>query len=267
MTNQQTMVKTFPPFPLHTYDLILESKLSSQITPNFKTASYHHPLNMKCGPSTQGLAGKLPPYSYPLTSWKLFSPLVSSVVVLVHMPSHHQIHLLIHPPHFHTDSTPLTLPQSFGDVVHCDILYGSNTSLKGYRYALFLIDKATRFKFIYGIKTLTDILPTFKRFCADIGTVPKELRTDFDKKLMGQRMQDYMNDQGSVISSVPAGKQRSNGICERSWRSLLRMSRSWLLSNLLPTKFWYHALKRAAEVSNYLPIKVNNKLTTLFEMV
>ena len=77
-----------------------------------------------------------------------------------------------------------------------------------------------------------------------------------------------MNDQGSVISSVPAGKQRSNGICERSWRSLLRMLRSWLLSNLMPTKFfWYHALKRAVEVSNYLPIKVNNKLTTPFEMV
>ena len=164
-------------------------------------------------------------------------------------------------------TTPLTLPNSFGDVVHCDILYGSTTSLKGFRYALFLIDKATRFKFVYGIKSLTDVLPTFKRFCADIGTVPRELRTDFDKKLMGQQMQEFMNNEGSIISSVPTGKQRSNGICERSWRSLLRMSRSWLLSNLMPTKFWYHALKRAAEVSNYLPLKVNNKLTTPFEMV
>ena len=164
-------------------------------------------------------------------------------------------------------TTPLTLPQSFGDVVHCDILYGSNTAIKGFRYALFLIDKATRFKFVYGLRSLTNVLPVFKRFCADIGTVPKELRTDFDKKLMGTNMQSFMNNKGSIISSVPAGKQRSNGICERSWRSLLRMSRSWLLSNLMPTKFWFHALKRAAEVSNYLPLKIDNNLTSPYELV
>ena len=165
------------------------------------------------------------------------------------------------------NTTPLTLPQNFGDLVHCDILYGSETSIKGFRYALYIIDKATRFKFVYGLKSLRDILPVFKRFCADIGFVPKELRTDFDTKLMGAQMQSFMNHHGSVISSVPAGKQRSNGICERSWRSLLRMSRSWLLSSLLPTKFWYHALKRAAEVSNYLPLTVNDTLTTPFELV
>ena len=164
-------------------------------------------------------------------------------------------------------TTPLELPENFGDLVHCDILYGSMTSVKGYRYALYLIDRSTRFKFIYGIKTLTDILPAFKRFCADIGMIPKELRTDFDTKLMGSHMQEFMNNEGCIISSVPAGKQRSNGICERSWRSLLRMSRSWLVSNLLPTKFWFHALKRAAEVSNYLPLKVNDTFTTPYELV
>ena len=45
------------------------------------------------------------------------------------------------------------------------------------------------------------------------------------------------------------------------------MSRSWLLSSLLPTQFWFHALKCAAEVSNYLPLTVNNHLTTPFELV
>ena len=78
---------------------------------------------------------------------------------------------------------------------------------------------------------------SYMAYCADIGFVPKELRTDFDTKLMGHQMQAFMIHHNSVISSVPAGKQRSNGICERSWRSLLRMSRSWLVSRLLPTKF------------------------------
>ena len=39
------------------------------------------------------------------------------------------------------NTTPLTLPIRFGDIIHCDILYGSNTAIKGFRYALFLIDK------------------------------------------------------------------------------------------------------------------------------
>ena len=114
------------------------------------------------------------------------------------------------------NTTPLSLPASFGDIIHCDILYGSRTSITGYRYALYLIDKATRFKIEYDLKSLNDVLSTFKKFCADIGTIPKELRTDFDKKLMGRAMQVFMNDNNSVITSVPAGKQRANGICERS---------------------------------------------------
>ena len=43
------------------------------------------------------------------------------------------------------------------------------------------------------------------------------------------------------------------------------MSRSWRLSSLF-SKFWFHALKRAAEVSNYLPLTVNDTLTTPFKL-
>ena len=42
--------------------------------------------------------------------------------------------------------------------------------------------------------------------------------------------------------------------------SLLRMCLSWLVSDLIRTKFWFHALKRAAEVSNYIPLLVDEKV-------
>ena len=42
------------------------------------------------------------------------------------------------------NKSPLELPTSLGDVVHVDILFGAGTSIGGYRYALFLVDKATR---------------------------------------------------------------------------------------------------------------------------
>ena len=44
------------------------------------------------------------------------------------------------------NTTPLALPQNFGDMIHCDILYGSNTSIKGFRYALYFIDKALSYR-------------------------------------------------------------------------------------------------------------------------
>ena len=44
------------------------------------------------------------------------------------------------------------------------------------------------------------------------------------------------------------------------------MARSWLTSHLLPSTFWWWALKRATEISNYLPIRINNKFTTPFEL-
>ena len=36
---------------------------------------------------------------------------------------------------------------------------------------------------------------------------------------------------------------------------------------MLPTEFWWFAIKRAAEVSNFLPVKANGITTTPFELV
>jgi hypothetical protein len=36
------------------------------------------------------------------------------------------------------------------------------------------------------------------------------------------------------------------------------MARNWLASAELPAKFWYYAVKRAAEVCNYFPIKLED---------
>ena len=45
------------------------------------------------------------------------------------------------------------------------------------------------------------------------------------------------------------------------------MARGWLASALLPTSFWWYALKQAVEISNYVLITVDNQLTAPFEMV
>jgi len=163
---------------------------------------------------------------------------------------------------------PKPLPHQLGDIVHMDIIFGSGKAIGGAKYALFLVDRATRHKFIYPLQNLTeDILSSLKLFTKEIGRQPKLIRTDFDHKLIGQKTLALFADQRTTIESAPPDQQNENGLCERNWRSILRMSRSWLASALLPSEFWWYAMKRATEVSNYLPIKINNSLTTPHELV
>jgi len=165
------------------------------------------------------------------------------------------------------NTTPLNLPEQFGDLIHMDILFGSGTSIGGYRYALFLVDRATRQKFVYPMRSLkNDLLSTIKTFCSDIHRVPKAFKSDFDHKLMGKEVQYFLKSNHSTIESVPPNEQNKNGLCERNWRSVLVMARNWLASALLPCQFWWHALKRSTEISNYFPIRIDNKLTTPHEL-
>jgi hypothetical protein len=45
------------------------------------------------------------------------------------------------------------------------------------------------------------------------------------------------------------------------------VARNWLASAELPAKFWFYAVKRAAEFCNYFPMKLTNgEWTTPFEL-
>ena len=67
--------------------------------------------------------------------------------------------------------------------------------------------------------------------------------------------------------SSPPYRQHQNGLVERQWQSILAMSRNWLKSSMLPTKYWYFAVKRAVEISNIMPTKHKSKITTPYELV
>lgn len=63
------------------------------------------------------------------------------------------------------NNSPLPLPDNFGDAIHMDIGFGSKTSIAGVKYCLFLVDRVTRYKFIYPLQNLTtDLLCAFKKF-------------------------------------------------------------------------------------------------------
>ena len=97
-------------------------------------------------------------------------------------------------------TSPVRLPKNFGDVMHTDIGYGCSTSTNGVKYDLFVVDRATRYKFVYPIKRLqNDTLPTFQSLVREIGFALIKIMTDFDPKLMGAPIQAYFTHHGTKI--------------------------------------------------------------------
>ena len=167
-----------------------------------------------------------------------------------------------------SNKSPLQRYEQFGTTFHMDIGYGSETAIEGVKYCLFLIDRATRQKYTYPLKNLqgSSIKTQFQQFHTDIGLTPKRIITDCDKKLLEGEMGQYMREEKIKITGAPRGRQNQNGLAERNWYMCVRMARSWLSAANLPPKFWYYAIKRAAEVSNYFPILHGTRITTPFEM-
>lgn len=168
-------------------------------------------------------------------------------------------------------------PENIGATVHYDIAHGTGTAIGGVRYVLVLIDKASKHLYEYGLKTLKEqsILQAMKNFINDIGCKPTIMRADRDFKLIGGKVASYLETPSvednhivtTHVSGAPDGRQNQNGLIESHWKKIMTLARSWLASHLLPTKFWYFAIKQAVQVCNYTPINVKNKWTTAFELM
>ena len=88
---------------------------------------------------------------------------------------------------------------TFGDVVHCNIGFGSKMAIGGTKYALFFVDKATRFKYVYPLKDLqsSSIIHQMNKLFVDMGITPKLIRTDFDHKIIGGAVRNFLRDNKS----------------------------------------------------------------------
>ena len=156
------------------------------------------------------------------------------------------------------NTEPLGLPPNFGDVIHLDILYGAGVAHGGIKYALYLVDRSTRYKCIYPLKHLgEDVLTKIQQFCSAYNIKPKRMISDCEKRIFSKKVITWLSQQHTKMFAAPESKQRQNGLCERTWRTVLRIVRGWISSALLPPPLWLLAFKRAVEVSNCVPLKLN----------
>ena len=89
---------------------------------------------------------------------------------------------------------------------------------------------------------------------------------DLDFKLIGGQVaaalesinEDREKKGQSVFTGASKVRHNQNRLLKIKCRYVMTMFRDWLTSNYLPRKFWYFALKMAAQVSNYMPILLEN---------
>ena len=164
---------------------------------------------------------------------------------------------------------PIRKRRKFLDKCHLDIVFGDSVGLHGFRYALLIVDVATRYCWIYGLTSLTGshIVDALIKFHVDAGSLPRRFHSDFDKKLIGGKALRYILANQSSIIAAPAGRQSSNGLVERTWRTILEMGRSYMTEKQMSRDYWFFAIRHAVLMLNQIPGRLGRKLTTPYELV
>jgi len=157
----------------------------------------------------------------------------------------------------------------FLDIVHMDIAFGDCVSVGGFCYALILVDRATRYNWVNGLKDLLadSILSALRNFKADAGSYARCFRSDCDAKLFGKRIRDHLIDHNSKVVAAPAGRQSSNGLVELHWKTMVHMSRAYVTEKQMPRSFWFFSIIHSARMMNAIPGKLHGKLASPFLLV
>ena len=155
------------------------------------------------------------------------------------------------------------------DAVHMDIAFGDCLSVGGFRYALILVDRATRYNWTFGLKSLSSdcILAALRLFRAAAGSLARCFYCDCDAKLFGTAISEYLIDNGSKIVSAPAKRQSTNGLIESHWKVMVHMARAYLTEKQMPRSYWFFAITHAARMMNIIPSKVDSGLASPFLLV
>jgi hypothetical protein len=136
------------------------------------------------------------------------------------------------------NTTPVSRPSQFGEVIHMDIVFGPEISIGNVHYGLMFTDHHSRMTYIHPLQNLkVDIPKQIAAFFAHLAFVPHRLITDFDLKLIGGKAREFLNNLLVHVNAAPPNRQDMNGLVERHWQTMVSMARNWLASAELPSTF------------------------------
>ena len=150
------------------------------------------------------------------------------------------------------------------ELVHSDLAEANVQSLGGGKYALTFKDDATSHGtvFILANKNAATVLKAFKEYQAwaerQSGCKIKQIRVDRGTEYMGE-MLEYIKSQGIEHNPTAGYSPQSNGVAERTNRTLFEMACTMLDSSRAPLELWGEAVLAACHIRNRLPSRTLGK--------
>ena len=142
------------------------------------------------------------------------------------------------------------------ELVHSDVCGKmSVASNGGAYYFLTFIDDATRYTWVYILKTKAAVYEKFREWKAEVeksfGKELKTLRTDNGGEYTSREFASYLKEEGIRHETTVPKTPEQNGVAERMNRSIVEMARSMLGS--MPRRFWAEAVSTAVHLRNRSP--------------
>lgn len=139
--------------------------------------------------------------------------------------------------------------------VHWDLVMPAEESTEGYRHAILLIDRATRYRWAYGLKTKDEVPSALRKWYADTAGVRTKhslvrLMRDNAGENKSTEVTEFFESRGVETRYSAAYEQWQNGPAEASVRVTGRLIRSELSSTGLPTSTWFSTLIKVIESTN-----------------
>nr|AAW57815.1 putative polyprotein [Oryza sativa Japonica Group] len=155
------------------------------------------------------------------------------------------------------------------ELLHSDLCEMNGVLTKGgKRYFMTLIDDATRFFYVYLLKTKDEALDYFKIYKAEVENQLdrkiKRLRSDRGGEFFSNEFDLFCEEHGFIHERTPPYSPESNGIAERKNRTLTNLVNAMLDTAGLPKAWWGEALLTSNHVLNRVPNR--NKDKTPYEI-
>lgn len=129
------------------------------------------------------------------------------------------------------------------------------TSIDGKNAYLLVVDRATRYMWIYVSKNKRPPIEFCRSILHKFKSTDRHrtVRCDQGELATSKEFHKLLVEQGFILETTGAGNSKQNGIVERPHRTLANMVRCGLLSANLGPEFWSYALIHAVHIKNRLP--------------
>ena len=155
------------------------------------------------------------------------------------------------------------------ELIHSDLCGPFPTnSVSGSRYFIIFVDDATRFTWVYFLRTKSseEVLRVFEQFKA---LVEKEADASIRRfqcdngtgEYSNRLFTDFLLTDGISFQPSAPYTQNQNGVSERAIRTIVEKARTMLLNARLSEGFWEEAVRTAVYLKNRSPTKAVDLIT------